>query len=498
MQTELRDYQQGADRGIRRVFSSDGPNRIMTQMPTGAGKTKLAAHLALNSMAKGHRVAFTVPFISLINQTAESFQAEGLEPIRDIGVIQADHEWANGHAPLQVCSLATLARRDIDLGAKLVLVDEAHIHNKFLYKWMEREPDTVFIGLSATPWSRGLGKYWDQLVIGTTTQDLINQKYLSDFRVFAPSSPDLDGLKVVRGDWEQKELGRRVTEPKLIASIVDTWLERAEGRPTILYAVNRAHAKQSQEQFLAAGVSAGYVDAHTDRDERERVRTAFHAGDLSVVCNVGVLVAGVDWDVRCVVLACPTRSEIKFVQMVGRGLRTAKGKDYCMVLDHSDTHQRLGFVTDIHHSRLDTGKEVEKSERQAPEPKPCPKCKFLMPPKTRTCEVCGFERVAQSGVGVKQGELIELKPKKKKGKTFSREEKEQAWAELLWVAEEKGHKQGWVYHTAEKWKGVPKNRPSSPRKASKETLNYIKYLQIAWAKSRKKQKLSEASATAAG
>src|SRR5258708_9633418 len=117
--------------------------------------------------------------------------------------------------------------------------------------------------------------------------------------------------------------------------------------------------------------------------EGSAIAKGFHAGEVDVVCNVGCLTTGIDWDVRCIILARPTKSEMLFVQMIGRGLRTADGKVDCLVLDHSDTHTRLGFVTDIHHDDLDDGKPRPKAESKAIAklPKPRPKCTFLMPPQ---------------------------------------------------------------------------------------------------------------------
>jgi DNA repair protein RadD len=129
--------------------------------------------------------------------------------------------------------------------------------------------------------------------------------------------------------------------------------------------------------FEEAGVRAGYIDCLTKDDERKDIRSKFASGDYQVVCNVGVLTTGVDWDVRCIILARPTKSEILFVQIIGRGLRPAKGKDHCLVLDHSDTTSRLGFVTDIHHEELNDGKTRVSTTRGIRLPKECPRCACL-------------------------------------------------------------------------------------------------------------------------
>ena len=130
--------------------------------------------------------------------------------------------------------------------------------------------------------------------------------------------------------------------------------KRGEDRPTLCYGVDRAHAEHLQQRFLEAGVAAEYIDCFTDNAERERIFRRFDAGTTRIICNVGTLTTGFDRDVRCIIDAKPTKSEILFVQTIGRGLRTADGKDKLIVLDHAGNHLRLGLVTDIHHEHLTT------------------------------------------------------------------------------------------------------------------------------------------------
>lgn len=301
-----------------------------------------------------------MPYISLIDQTWQSFYKQG---IKDIGVIQADHQLYDLDATCQICSVETLSRRKIYPDVDLVIVDEAHRRSAFVLHWMEM--GATFIGLTATPWSVGMAKHWKSLIVGKSTQEMINEGFLSDFRVFAPSTPDLEGVKTVAGEYHQGQLYKRVANTTLIASIVDTWVEQSSHEKTLLFAVNRAHAAEIQARFLERGIAAGYIDANTSTEEREVIRKDFHSGVIKIVCNVGCLVAGVDWDVRTLILAAPTKSEIKYVQMVGRSLRTAEGKDYALILDHSDTTHRLGFVTDILHDELNDGSRKQPLKREA-------------------------------------------------------------------------------------------------------------------------------------
>jgi superfamily II DNA or RNA helicase len=338
----LRPDQQKAIDDLRAAIAR-GERRIILQAPTGFGKTVLASAIIERALERGKRVLFTVPALSLIDQAVEAFREEG---ITDVGVIQGQHEMTNWGMPIQVASVQTLMRRKIPQ-ADVVMVDEAHRWFKFYGQWF-LHPEWLqipIIGLSATPWTKGLGAYYKRLIIAGTTEALIESAHLAPFKVYAPSHPDLTGVRTVAGDYHEGELSEVMSGGGLTADIVDTWLRLGEQRSTFCFAVDRAHAKALQLKFEDRGIPTAYMDAHTPREEREEIRQRFHAGEIKIVCNVGVLTTGIDWDVRCLVLARPTKSEILFVQIVGRALRTAEGKDHALILDHSDNHLRLAFTT---------------------------------------------------------------------------------------------------------------------------------------------------------
>lgn len=483
----LRDYQQQAIDLLRRSLRS-GKRRPVLMAPTGAGKTIIAAEIINMARQKGKKVIFCVPALSLIDQTVERFQANG---IWDVGVMQGMHELTDWRMPVQVCSIQTLMRRKIP-EADLVIIDEAHVMFRFLGEWANYDEwkDTPFVGLSATPWQRGMGKIWDDLLIAVTTEELIKRGHLSDFKVFAPAHPDLKGVKTVAGDYELKGLADVMDQGQLVADIVSTWLERGENRQTICFAVNRTHAKHIQQQFIEAGVVAEYMDAHTDRLARNEIVKRFDNGDVKVICNVGVLTTGFDADVRCIILARPTKSEILYTQMIGRGLRLAEGKDHCLILDHSDTTLRLGFVTEIHHTELDDGKPKPKKEQKPKErlPKECPKCSFLRPPKVRECPACGFVPEPRSEVESMEGELYELtRDKAIKPKDWTKEKKEAFYRELILYARNKKWKEGWAYHAYHDRLKVypPPGCSKVPADSiSPETMAWIKHRNIAKAKAR--------------
>ena len=464
-----------------------GNKRVMIQASTGWGKTVFSAAIVQGALAKGKRVMFVVPAISLIDQTVASFRAMGVSAI---GVIQANHELTNYGHPVQVCSVQTLERRKIPF-ADLVIIDECHRLFRLYPRWMAEWGNIPFIGLSATPWTKGLGKYFQDLIIAGTTQDLIDKGILSKFKAYAPGHPDLSGVGIVAGDYHEGQLGEAMDKQPLVADIVETWKKYGENRPTLLFAVNRAHAKHCQMAFHDHGITADYIDANTESEERHAIRDRFHAGETKIVCNVGCLTTGIDWDVRCIILARPTRSEMLYVQMIGRGLRTANGKDHCLILDHSDTTQTLGFVTDIHHDTLDLGKKTEKTKPKPKEqlPKECPSCHFLKPPRTAKCPQCGYVGTKPSEVETVGGELVELKSEK-----FDMATKTRWYQMLLHYATEKGYKSGWAANKYRDKFGVwPKEVLSAkPIEPDEKVSSWITSQNIKWSKSRKRAQAPEA------
>jgi DNA repair protein RadD len=482
MNRELHEHQKLAEQLLRESLRS-GHRRPIIQSPTGSGKTVLAAAIVEKALAKGKRVIFTVPKLSLIDQTVERFNEEG---IKAIGVVQGYHPDTDATQPVQVCSIQTLRRRKLP-EADLVLVDEAHEVHDFNREWMEKPEwkNIPFVGLTATPWTRGLGKLYDDLLVPTTTTELIQKKFLAPFRVFAPSHPDLAGVKTVAGDYHEGQLSAVMSKKELTADVVKTWLEKGEDRPTLAFCVDLAHARKLQEQFQAAGVACGYVDAFTSRQERNELAEQFRARLLQVVCSVGTLTTGIDWDVRCIILARPTKSEILYVQIIGRGLRTGVGKEHCLILDHSDTTLKLGFVTDIHHEELDNGKanrSAKASVAEEKKPRECPACKALK--NTHVCPSCGFAPERQSQLKVIPGKLVEIGSNFRKGKK-DLGEPQSVYSGLLWYGLKRGYKSGWAamqYRNA--FGSWPDGLAKVPMPATNEQIRWIHSRQIAFAKGR--------------
>jgi superfamily II DNA or RNA helicase len=328
----------------------------------------------------------------------------------------------------------------------------------------------------------------------STTRELIDQGYLSPFQVFAADHPDLSGVRTVAGDYHEGQLSNVMQDNVLVANIIKTYQDKWGKGKTFCFGVDCAHAQMLQARFLDAGISCAYQDARTPLSERTEIKRKFHNGEYQVVCNVGTLTTGVDWDVRCLVLARPTKSEMLFVQIVGRALRTAEGKDKAIILDHTDTTMRLGFAADIHHEHLSGGRfdQAAKVIRKPSLPKPCPKCACLIPVGVKVCPSCGFERVVTSQIFERDGVLVQFDGVfRKKGNTqkytYNSVEKERFYAQLKGYALQKGYRQGWAFFKyKEKFDVEPtwNMRNVPPMACGPEVTQWIRYTQILWAKSK--------------
>jgi DNA repair protein RadD len=218
----LRPYQQKAVDLLRESLRM-GHGRPVLQLPTGAGKTRIAAEIVRGALASKRRATIVVPRLSLIEQTVKAFEGEG---ISHIGVLQGRHFRTDPAAPVQIASAQTLVRREIPR-ADIVIVDEAHMQFEKINKWIAAPEWRAipFVGLSATPWSRGLGKSYDDLLRPVSISELIGEGYLSHFRVFAPSAPDLTGVRTTAGEFNEGDLSVACDKKEIVAEVIRTWFE---------------------------------------------------------------------------------------------------------------------------------------------------------------------------------------------------------------------------------------------------------------------------------
>lgn len=469
--------------------------------PVGYGKTAVSAFIADGFVSRGMRVMFVAPFTVLLDQTATRFVEYGL-PADEISYVWRDHPLHDPDKLIQIASADTLIRRQFPDNIDLLIVDEAHMRRKKLLEII-RDTDIRVVGLSGTPFASWMGKYYEKLIKPTTMRELISLGDLSPYEFYAPDRPDVSSVKTSNlaaygQDYNEEQLAVIMGNATLVGNIVRNWLENGEDRPTVCFCVNVSHANYVTREFIKSGVNAEVMTADTPHDERQLIIARFETGATKIIVNVGVLVAGFDSDVRCIIYARPTKSEIRWVQCLGRGLRTAPGKEKCIIFDHSGSVHLLGFPDEIEYDTLpgssdgmtspvSDAKRREKSDK----PKACTQCHYMKPVGVYVCPKCGFKPLGGEDVLVDESRGLT----KISGETriFTREEKQAWWSQIKFYQRTREYagrplSDGWCAHLFKSKFGVwPRNLHDTPQDLSPEVQNYIKSRQIAFAKGRARQ-----------
>lgn len=501
MSGELRPYQAEAIQNLRAEIKA-GKRRIMLSSATGSGKSRIIVEMAVSAAAKGKRVVVFCDRIQLVQQMSQHLALAGLA----FGVVQGENT-VNDHRRVLVASIQTVARRGLPTETDLVLIDEAHgcagrkEYLRVIASAME-QPKTVVVGFSATPWTRGLGKFsklldgplFESMVNTVPIDALIEQGFLVDADVYAPADPDLSGVRITAGDFNEAQLGEAMNKPRLVGDIVSHWTSIAHDLPTVVFAVNIAHSQSICEEFAKCGVKAEHISCYTPHDDRLAILARVASGETKVICNAMLLTTGWDFPAcRCMVLARPTRSIVTYVQMVGRVLRSHPGKERAIVLDHSGTCLRLGFPTDDRSDiPLCTGaprKGGAAKDEPKPEalPKKCPQCHFMKRPKQVRCPACGFESRKPAEVEVEDGQLALLKKSKKHKAAADFGSKQDVYSMLLGHVQARGYARGFAAHKYRQLFGVwPRGLIDQPAEPSPRLASWLKAQAIRNIKSREK------------
>jgi superfamily II DNA or RNA helicase len=417
VKVDLRDYQAAAFEQAREHIRN-GARSVLINAPTGAGKTVLASAIMEMASQKGKRANFVVDRLSLIDQTSTTFDRYGL----DHGVVQGLHPRYRPSMPIQVCSVQTVAKRGWPIDAELDVFDEAHVlhkAHKARIGQRRREEQGVVIGLTATPFTRGLAQYFDAVVNVTTTRKLIEAGWLSPYRVFSCAEPNMDGVSVKStGEWDDREASSRALE--VVGDVVAEYFKHGEGRKFICSAVDTAHVEELQRQFLAAGINVATYTYKDREEDRADTTLEFRKPNSSIRGLITVTAASRGFDVAdvsCIIMARPLRKSLaEHIQLFGRGLRISPetGKQNCLVLDHSGNMARFWQECeeffDFGIDELDDGKPKKKAAekpKKEPEPVKCPQCRAIHKPMP-FCPCCGHEYPKKAAVQHVPGTLKEL------------------------------------------------------------------------------------------
>ena len=324
-----RPYQTAAVNALRAAVAR-GVRRLLLVAPTGAGKTTVASVIIDGAAARGSRTWFVAHRAELIQQCSARLDQQAIPH----GVVMAAHPRWQPERLVQVVSVQTVRARgaltlSIDVGApSIVVVDECHLARAESYaSLLATFPKAVVVGLTASPWrldGKGLGALFEDVVVAATPAELERQGYLAAATGFCYDKPDLTGVHKRGGEFAEDELAPVMSTAAIAGNVVQRWIDCAEGRWTLGFAVNVAHSEMMRDAFLGRGIPAEHVDGTTPAEERAAILGRLASGETRVLWNCQILTMGYDLPrLETIILARPTASLALQLQMVGRGSRPA-------------------------------------------------------------------------------------------------------------------------------------------------------------------------------
>ena len=321
---------------------------------------------------------------------------------------------------------------------------------------------------------------------------------MAEYEIYAPSTPDLTNAKTSRSeshgeDYREKDLEEVMNGVQVVGNVVNNWLEHGENLPTMALCVNVNHANHITIEFNKAGVSCEVITAKTPIDERERIFKRVKDGITKVLASVNCLTEGFDEPtIQVLINARPTKSKARYLQGIGRVLRYLPNKT-AKIFDHSGTSIALGYPEDIDIDMLATGSDGESKEatrkieeKTEKKPKVCTSCNYIKPAGIYICPKCGFKPIVGEDVEVDETRgLVKIKGKKK---TYTTEEKQAFYSELLGYQRERAAEgrpvsDGYIAHCyRDKFSVWPKGLSRQMCVAGIEVRNFIKHKNIKFSK----------------
>ena len=476
MALELRQYQSDTLEALRNGFAMGNRSQIL-YAPTGAGKTEMAIALLEAVKKKGNKAAMLLDRIVLCDQTSQRLNGYNI----DHGVMQSGHWRYRPYENIQVCSAQTLERRGDFPGLDLLIVDEAHQTRQQTMEFIKNNPHIRVIGLTATPFTKGLGKTYSNVVSTVTTKELVDKKFLVPLRVFISKEIDMSGAKKVAGEWSQNETTTRGM--KITGDIVAEWIKKTHevfGKPmkTIVFCAGVEHGTDLSRKFAEQGYNFVSISYKDDDQFKADAIADFSKPDTEIhgLIATDILTKGFDVpDVMIGVSARPfSKSLSSHIQQMGRVMRSYEGKEFALWLDHSGNYLRFrGDWDEVYENgvqELDDGKEKAKKEPTEKEKKEskCPICQHLWPSGSDTCTHCGHVREKKNKVQVEAGVLQELTG------AMTREDKQAWWSQLQWYVRNQGWSSGRAAHTYRDKFGVwPRGLHDTPMPPSHDVAKFV-------------------------
>lgn len=446
----LRDYQQRLfDETRERV--RNGERAVLMQLPTGGGKTPIAATILKRAVEKGAHAHLWLHRRELAKQSILELDRVGVE----CGLIAAGFP-QNRNAPVQICLIQSLARRVATTKPPdIIIVDECHHSVSESYsKLLAHYKNAVVIGMTATPIrldSAGLDKWFKTMVLGPSTAELIAQKWLSPYRIFTPSRVDLSKVHVLGGDYQKNELDAAMKSSTVAGDALAHYQKYVPGKRALIFAWSIESSQALAAKFNAAGIPAAHIDGTTEDSIRDQIVRDFGSGVIKVLTNVDIVSEGFNvTGIQALFLLRPTKSLGLYLQQIGRGLRPDSDKDVCWIFVHWNGTDEHGFPDDERSWNLAGAKKRKRDASSAPLSRTCPMCSETSRLSVRICP-CGFKLVLEREIDVDEdAELTELDPALARRQRLMEQGKADTLDKLIELGRRKGyrHPELWARHLA--------------------------------------------------
>lgn len=463
----LREYQEDIVTRTREAMRQ-GHRSILIVAPTGSGKTALTSHMINVAAQKGMQSYFIVHRRELVLQSVRAFFKNQVPH----GIISSGFPMDDRQL-VQIASVQTLANR---LGKirrpSFMIWDEAH--HLMASSWEKiflTFPETFHIGLTATPIrldGAGLGKHFHHMIEGPTTRWLIDQGYLSPFKYFAPSAPNLDGVHTRMGDFVISEMAAALDKPSITGSAIKEYQKKLAGKRAVVFGVSIEHSEHIVHQFKAAGINALHVDGETNSSIRDNAVKSLQQNEIQILSNVDLFGEGFDLPaIDGGFLLRPTQSLALFLQQCGRVLRpiyadgfdlscaesrkaaiAAGPKPFAYLFDHAGNWERHGLPDDEREWTLQ-GFDKKKKKDNGAGIKLCPACFAANHAYRSHCESCGLKFIAQARqVEQVEGDLKEIDTEAIRTQKKEENKKAQTEAELVALGKARNYKRPelWARH----------------------------------------------------
>lgn len=364
--TQLRPYQQKAK---KEIFESwDEVDNVMLQMPTGTGKTRLFTSIISDINNYSIQRKEPVKLLIIAHRTELIDQIDkSLDRYHVPHNVIAGRKGRDYKMPVIVASIQTITHpnnlKDAEkLNVRFVIIDEAHHALAATYKKLwDMYPNSKKLGVTATPWRMNHQSFtdlFDKLVLSMPIKDFIKQGYLAPYKYFSLRSESdifntIDDIELDKfGEYKESSMEEKMDIGSIRAQLLDSYLSLADGKKGIIYAINIVHAKHISKEYQEAGYRAVCIDSKTPAAEREKCVKEFKQGKIDIIVNVDIFSEGFDCpDIEFIQLARPTRSLVKYLQQVGRGLRLTENKQECIILDNVGMYSRFGLPDARRHWR---------------------------------------------------------------------------------------------------------------------------------------------------